>query len=131
MLDFKAKFRELIKVYLAVIKAKITEEVGKVSGQFIGSFATVADFPASGDHQTNDWLILSDDDGTNFKGHYTNNGTTWEFTSGLTQVSDVIATSDELAAGTVVDKAPSVKQLHDIFDISITDVEATADWDSV
>ncbi len=48
------------------------------------------------------------------------------------KIDDLFATDDEFNAGTLSDKAVSVKQLTDSFNnATITDAEALEDWSSV
>jgi len=83
-----------------VLKSMIDNLV--ITGQFIGSAATVAAFPtvdASGDAVSNgDWAVLTADDGANLSGIYTYNGATWDFVMEIPDTFAVAATAISPAA---------------------------------
>jgi hypothetical protein len=112
-LDLKAWFRSEIAPYLTTIKANITS----LSGEYMGSFTTVAAFPAVAKNR--DWVILSTDDASNESGIYAYDGTNWGFAQDLVNfseiVSELIATNTEADAGTSTTKTMNVAQVHSRF----------------
>lgn len=121
MADFNAKqwLRDNMRVYLAQIKS----QMGSISGEYRGSFATVAQFPSTAN--PNDWVILSSDDGGSESGIYAYNGTTWNFATDLVNFQEVIeaviATETQADDVTEDEKMMVVAQLYARFALKAGD----------
>ena len=109
LFNFKQWFRDEITPYLAVIKTQIAS----VSGSNHGFFTLVSAFPVSAG--VNDFLILTQDDGSSKSGFYSYNGSAWVFAMDIATfqeaVDGIIASSVDWSTGTATNKVPTVLQV--------------------
>ena len=111
--NMKEWFRGGMKPYLKYIKQKMSE----IAGTFEGYYTNVAAFPVEA--QAGDYVILTEDDGSNESGFYAYDGANWGYFMDITSfeeaVNGLVASQAEFDSANNTEKVPTVAQVHTHF----------------